>query len=97
MAKAYHNMHIYNCTDYLSCFPGVSCSHPVTENNTHIISSIPHHEYLFEDEATFACDEGFEEEMGNTTRRCQADQSWSGDPLVCKRQLCYFLITESMS
>ena len=38
----------------------------------------------YQDTVTYACEALYIEEAGDKSRTCQADKSWSGEPLTCR-------------
>ena len=60
----------------------VSCATPAAGDNSYVSGS----DFVYEDTATYQCNHGYEADTGDVTRSCQADASWSGTPLNCRRR-----------
>ncbi len=66
---------------------------PTAGENSYVTGT----DFVYGDSATYNCNEGYEIDTGDVTRNCQADATWTGSPLNCKREharsrLCVFCI-----
>jgi len=62
----------------------LSCGHPGKVMN----GSIHGKDFLFETTLNFTCDKGFEIKSGSSSRKCLADQSWTGTQPKCGKVVC---------
>lgn len=65
----------------LDCVP-VNCTSPVPPHSVVVDSGQSVH--VYKDTVRYQCEEGYELVSGDTHRTCQADQTFSGTPPVCK-------------
>jgi len=65
----------------MNYFVGISCGNPA--NGTNALLSLLSNGTLYKDEVNYTCITGYEILSGSTSRTCQANGNWTGQPLEC--------------
>ncbi len=68
-------------------FAAVSCGTP--SEGTHC--SRAGNDFTFSKKVTYSCDTGYEVLSGDDTRTCQANKTWTGQPIICSRNIDFFV------
>ena len=86
--KSGNGSHVIQCTssgvwnDTSVVCSRSSCGPPDMNSNTNITGN----SYLYKDNVTYSCDEGYFSNGGNVIRTCEHTTNWTGSALTCERK-----------